>query len=825
MELTPEEDAALAAAFEELAAGPLPFDELLDRLQRLGIVVDTYELDEEVLDGLLITTDSAWTNEDGIVALTSTLLDGAVFTHRISADELARGVVDVTPDLVALDYDLDAMRLPTGESITVSFPFEGEPDLDDHGSLRGPPGWLAGYAPDDLVAFSRSGDGVRFARIDDAGEGTAESDALGAAWALHYRPGMGVEPFEFVLDAMCENPALFRSPVVPVTELLGRAGLRCVGAFAGRADEPFEPPGVVSDRLSRERIERAYGFDRCCSAAFDIVVDAWREWVLQRPGARVTPPAAAGAALAHGFVAIGFAQWVTDALGPRDQVGDFATALCGDGPIATAAALYVRAYNAEMGGRVLDAEDDLVSALRADPENVLAALELAEYAFDRGDISGAIARRRQAGVRSDDPQSIYLAGLARRAANIGRNDRCPCGSGRKYKACCLVSPKPLPLEGRGGLLWHKLARFAVRPARRATVVGIASSACDPDDPDFGSRLVELAGDPFVVDLAVFEGGAADDYLETRGVLLPDDERDALAHWCDTNRRLWEITACDPGRTMTLRDTATGATVVVVERAGSQHHQRGEYLLGRVVPVGSQHQLVGQPLLIGLRHRASLLHLLDSEPDADAFAAFYGDMLAPPVLTTREGEPFGLHRAVVRGDSDALVAVLDTYYEFDGDQWVETVEIGGDSVVRAAFEFDDDGALSVMTFSAARLSRVLDVLRSEISDLDIEIVLDDEPHDGEPHDGEPHDGEPLDLVPVPDAAALIERLMREHESAWLDESVPALAGLTPRQAAADPTRREDLIALLAEFDRLGARTPAGAATFDAGRLRAALGIEG
>jgi hypothetical protein len=44
---------------------------------------------------------------------------------------------------------------------------------------------------------------------------------------------------------------------------------------------------------------------------------------------------------------------------------------------------------------------------------------------------------------------------------------------------------------------------------------------------------------------------------------------------------------------------------------------------------------------------------------------------------------------------------------------------------------------------------------------------------------------------------------------------------PRQAADDPSRREDLVALLHEFDRMA--TPAGAVGFDTGRLRQSLGL--
>lgn len=58
-------------------------------------------------------------------------------------------------------------------------------------------------------------------------------------------------------------------------------------------------------------------------------------------------------------------------------------------------------------------------------------------------------------------------------------------------------------------------------------------------------------------------------------------------------------------------------------------------------------------------------------------------------------------------------------------------------------------------------------------------------------------------------------MADAEDRWCDERVPALGGLTPRQAADDPTRRADLLALLAELPpaddtvaRCAAWTPTG-----------------
>jgi hypothetical protein len=48
-------------------------------------------------------------------------------------------------------------------------------------------------------------------------------------------------------------------------------------------------------------------------------------------------------------------------------------------------------------------------------------------------------------------------------------------------------------------------------------------------------------------------------------------------------------------------------------------------------------------------------------------------------------------------------------------------------------------------------------------------------------------------------------------------LPALAGLTPRQAAEDPTRREDLMRLLNSFEEV----PVSPGTMSPARLREAL----
>lgn len=92
----------------------------------------------------------------------------------------------------------------------------------------------------------------------------------------------------------------------------------------------------------------------------------------------------------------------------------------------------------------------------------------------------------------------------------------------------------------------------------------------------------------------------------------------------------------------------------------------------------------------------------------------------------------------------------------------------------------------------------------------------------------------DLSDGADEATVMERLNaelgRQMQAAWLDEHVPALDGLTPREAAADPTRREQLERLLSEFDRMAERSAAESnddlrlSGYDTAELRRELGLD-
>ena len=89
-------------------------------------------------------------------------------------------------------------------------------------------------------------------------------------------------------------------------------------------------------------------------------------------------------------------------------------------------------------------------------------------------------------------------------------------------------------------------------------------------------------------------------------------------------------------------------------------------------------------------------------------------------------------------------------------------------------------------------------------------------------GEAHpEPEPVD----PAVQEAIAEMMKRRWEAWFDESIPALEGLTPRQAARSEEGRELLEALLAFYDQSNQRNPDSPTHANTAELRRELGLDG
>lgn len=498
------------------------------------------------------------------------------------------------------------------------------------------------------------------------------------------------------------------------------------------------------------------------------------------------------------------------------------------GRAARPAMLWLKGRAHEQVGEVELAEQAFRSAERLDPSWPLTLLSLARLASDRGEAERGLALLRRVGAPADDPLVQLLETFQPSPRpNLARNQPCWCGSGRKYKVCHLHREQ-LPLEERAAWLYQKAeAHLLEGPFAPLLIAAAQERSLYWDAPDALARAVD---DGFVPDAVLFEGGAFEHFLALRGPLLPPDEMLLAQQWLLIERSVHEVVSVRPGESMEWRDVRTGDVHDIRERTASRQVKPGELYCARVVPAGETTQIFGGLEPVSLGERDHLITLLDNDPDPLELVAFLSRRFAPPVLLNTEGEPSVLCDATLRvTDPASLADALDGEYDRheegpkDMPVWFEHVTTRGIERIRAELHLHG-GELRVHANSEARFDRVM----STIGRLDPSATTLSETREpaGDLHEIQELAGasssppaEPIDPASDPAMAAALQEMVLNYERAWLDDSIPALSGYTPRQCAEDPTRRPDLIKLLDSFPedtgQPGQMSPA--------RLRSALGL--
>jgi hypothetical protein len=824
-EFGPEDRAIAAAAWDALADGTRSFDDLVDVLHEQGLfeplVPGEFPSEYDALDDVLMWTRGVWSGGGEMATRLDVLMSDVVFTHRLTDREIETELVVSSPDLTVLGADVgdvnESLTIPGVGSVSITF----EDDETGWASTRltGPPGWLEGFSAGDLVAFVRhSGGGLTLEPVGDVGDGAAEVDALDAAYlAGRVTDDAGVDTYPVMIDVLISDPALFRYPVAPMGELLARIGLESHRDHIGPADRDWLPPGVAIAFEQGAVLGDEYGLEPCCRAALATVTGAWRDY-----GFRDKPLDDADgvvAAIDHAETVFIFGAWVYLTWGEFPRLEAFLEELVDLAGRRTTPVLYLLAEMRMWSGDPVGAEVAADRALSHDPSDGPTTVLLGRIASIRG--NGKEALRLYRKVDPGLPDVEFLSSLYEPYPDARRNDPCPCESGRKHKACCAVRPT---IDGSQRTRWLslKLRQFVSTPGREADTLRLARIAAEVDERSDSRDVARFADDPFIIDVGAFED-AIGDFIDEWGPLLPEDERDAIELWALSDRRLWEVVDDPHDFLIALRDTSTGEVIEVYDVIGSSTARKGAFMLARVVPAFGADRLIGTPITIDVRHRESLLELLDDSPVAEDFAAWYGWIAAPPRMATTEGQVMVACTTWVDPGAlgwEALEKEVDTLFQRgDEGEWVSTfTNDKGENVLRASMYRKDD-LLVIETLSEERMDAVLDSLPA------MDIVDEQRTPMSSPRDLEalrtPGAQPPEPLEMTPEVEALLREEMRKREDFWLDESIPALSGLTPREAAADPTRREDLIALLNSFDQMA--DLAGLNTFDADRLRRELGL--
>lgn len=446
---------------------------------------------------------------------------------------------------------------------------------------------------------------------------------------------------------------------------------------------------------------------------------------------------------------------------------------------------------------------------------------------------------------------------------VGRNDPCPCGSGLKFKKCCLKESAAASLSytaaERDSAL-AKLMRFSEREEfkdahKLALQLFWGDWLLQKRDEDFERLMdgeqVNLAYHSwFAYDFDLGEGRTLFDlFLERQINKLSTGERNFLAGMRGSHLRLYEILEVKIDQGFELRDLWDDRRLYVRERSATRQLVVWDLIVGRIGPSGDAGVVfetlpyvfpatAKDDLLKGLRkaHR-----VLIKEFGNKSLAEFFKYMapifhqlwlehmaLRPrPKILTGDGEPFIFAKVLFDLlDREAAMRSLadreDIAEHGDGSYgWVE-----------AAGNFDrclgtivlEERRLVLETTSQERAERGRDFLQSLLGEaVNFKTISYEDVNQAMKHAPKSENKKPPQIPPEVEAE-ILGRYYEDYYRKWLDEPIPALKGRTPRRAAKLKTMRTRLTALLKDLEGQSERQRrAGKVAYNFGWMWQELGL--
>jgi hypothetical protein len=446
---------------------------------------------------------------------------------------------------------------------------------------------------------------------------------------------------------------------------------------------------------------------------------------------------------------------------------------------------------------------------------------------------------------------------------LGRNDPCPCGSGKKYKQCCgkPEAPTTPSADSHEGAVERAVAwlaqhhRKAFAAALEEEIDGAAFGWFDDGDDDAVREAMAGIDDAVwqqlqlnLTEWLLAEGDikvkgetqrVADLLLGSSGPLLSVGQRAWLAQLAQRPLRLYDVTDVVPGTGVTLCDAlATAqAPIVVTEREGSRSMRPGMLIGARVMAVAGGHQLSGAvyafSMLSGRSMQEELRKLLTkpSRHEEDNvlmiglliikgwLAQYLRPAPLPSFVHSHTGEPLLFTTDHYEVQSwPALEAALAAQPDVPGEQnggWDRLIECeDGQTRSQATIAREPGGRRVSLLYKTAGLAEQgrpwfetlagasVKFLLREISDPK-GLLSNADPSQAPATRGS---GLPPGLDPGALADAIAGVVKRSYAH-WADEPIPALNGQTPRQAIGSATGLERVKGLLRSFEDGEARMAA------------------
>lgn len=417
---------------------------------------------------------------------------------------------------------------------------------------------------------------------------------------------------------------------------------------------------------------------------------------------------------------------------------------------------------------------------------------------------------------------------------IGRNDPCPCGSGKKYKKCCLAETfvqvgkqdsikKHLVQELLS--FYHKNYKETVEDAELEYWDDfVPQDYLNEHDVDLAyQNFFEWIIFDFIIDVDK-DKTLIDLYIE-QTKKLAQDEHQVLSIMKNSCISLYEVQEVFPEKGLLLKDLLMGGEYDVKEKSATRSLKRWDIFATRLLLIDGQYIMSGSVYPYHIKNKQEIIDDLRKEykdyleeyPDVtmDAFLKESGDIFnfhwyypiqhpEPLNLHTMSGEPLLFSKAIFEiKDMDAVVKALPEIKGIekgdDGYVWFDKKKKDGSATVLGNVSLKDN-RLTLECNSKERLGRGKKLIQKAMSDAVVHKVdtFQDPAEAIKAHrekSPEPVENE----VPMEVQQQFYTSYMQNHYKKWFDDRIPALDNRTPLEAIKTEEGKQKVIDLLKFYE--------------------------
>ncbi|MBC8413576.1 SEC-C domain-containing protein [bacterium] len=429
----------------------------------------------------------------------------------------------------------------------------------------------------------------------------------------------------------------------------------------------------------------------------------------------------------------------------------------------------------------------------------------------------------------------------------GRNKPCPCGSGKKYKKCCLTAEyQEIGREDsiRGRLVQDLLQFFDKNYHHTLEDAHMLfwyefdlEKHLDHHSFEIASQnFMEWIIHDYIVDFK--EDNTLIDLYLKKNRNLSADEYKVIMMMKHSIISLYEVREVFPDKGLLLKDLLLGEEYDVKEKMASRSLSKWDIYATRLLYIDGQYVMSGSIYPYPLKQKERILEHIHAEfedfklefpgtemddflkNDGYLFNFYWYDLFENPALPafhTTDGEPMMISNAVFDiNNKEAVISALSKMKDIsqDGEHftWRAKKNSDGQSIILGWIKFSKTG-LTLECHSKKRLDMGKQILLKALPDaLFHKVDTFQDPMEALKEYEKKPQSKPENEIPMEVQQKLYTEFQQKHCEKWIKEPVPALNGKTPQQAVKTKAGKAEVIELLKFFENAEERNKKNGAPY-------------